>query len=254
MITAIDKAIRPPRGLDFSTEYRKPLLKRHSIPVDIRRYFTNVDGTIQAKAGIPAILKTAYPFYLLGYFDLKGGFSTGLKSLPPQPGTFYLTSFIEGSTLTSAQITGFSGLNDIRSKIRTGDIVHVFTDDLTAPNFFIWIVQSSRNGSIGSIVANSDTLKSDEKIGPVFIDHFQYFTDQPDNQWNVPLYFTRSSNIASFQFDQVQPYIFKNPNTQQDGFIRVACRFNLDQYKSIGTNFLFDTESISINFQIQTNE
>ncbi len=244
---------KPKNGLNFSTEYKQPLLKTHSIPITVKRYFTDVDGAIILKAAAPAALQTSYPFFVFGDFDRQGGYTTGLKALPVMPGTFYLMSYVEGAGITSQQITGFTGLNTIRTRLRTGDIVHVFTDNLTAPNFFVWIVQSSRNGSIASMVGNAETQQRDGAIGKIYIEHFQYFSDNRDPQWAYPLHFTRSSNIASFKDEQVQPYIFKNPYTEQDGFIRVYCHFNLDQYQSIGTMFLYDTEEILMNFLIKTN-
>jgi len=237
-------------GLPFSTDFRPPLLQRHSVPITIRRYFTTVDGAIIDKALAPAALQVQYPFYNFGLFDYKGGYATGLKALPVTPGTEYLMTYIEGIGMTSQQITGFTGLNTIRTRIRVGDIVHVFTDSLQAPNYFIWIVQSSRNGSIGSILANTDSSQRDGTIGYLYCESFQYFTDNSNEQWAIPVHFTRSSNIASFRGDQVQPYIFKNPNTEQQGFVKVECKFNIDQYQSIGTYFLYNTEQIELIYSL----
>lgn len=237
-------------GLDMGTKSRAPLLKYHSIPITIKRYFTDVNGIIQAKNTVPAAMQTEYPFFIFGDFDRQGGYATGLKVAPLNPGTFYLMTFIEGNGLTSQQITGFTGFNEVRSKIRVGDIVHVFTDNLIAPTVFVWIVLSSRNGSIGSIVSNSETHQRDGMYGKLYIDHFQYYTDNTDPQWSRAVNFIRLTNIGSFGNNQVQPYMFKTPYTEQDGFIRVECKFNLDQYILINTYFLFETEEINLSFSI----
>lgn len=237
-------------GLDMATVLKRPLLKYHSIPVSVRRYFTDTDGQIVAKNTVPMSLRTQYPFFLLGDFDRQGGYSCGLKVLTPESDTFYLMSFVEGNGMTSQQITGFTGFNNIRTKIRLGDIVHVYTDNLNAPNFFIWVVQSTINGAIASIIGNSETSQLDGTFGKLYIDHFNYTSDNRDPQWSLPLHFTRSTNIASFRDEQVQPYMFKNAYTEQDGFIRIDCKFNLDQYQSIGTYFLYDSELLQFNFSI----
>jgi|SRR3989304_206191 len=237
-------------GLDFSTRQKEPLLKFHTIPIGIKRFYTDVDGFIIPKVAAVQAVQCEFPFFIWGDFDRQGGYYTGFKAVPLVPGSFYLMTFVEGYGMTSQQITGFTGFNNIRGQIKTGDIVHVYTDNLTAPINFVWIILSSNNGSIGSIVGNSETHQKDGQLGRLYVDHFQYFSDNTDPQWNIPIHFTRSSNIATWKDDQVQPYIFKNPYTEQDGFIRVACHFNLDQYQSIGTYFLYDTESIRMNFNI----
>lgn len=236
-------------GLNFSTQQREPLLKYHTIPVIVKRFFTDVDGVIQDKNTITDNLKTDYPFFVFGDFDRQGGYNTGLKVMPTLAGQYMMT-FVEGNGVTSQTITGFNGFNNVRSQIKVGDIVHVYTDSLTAPQYFIWIILSSVNGSIASMVGNSETHQRDGVLGKLYMDHFQYFTDNADAQWNKAINFVRSTNIASFSNNPVQPYIFKTPYTEQDGFIRIGCHFNLDQYQSIGTYFLFATEEIQFIFMI----
>jgi len=239
--------------LDMSVRPKQPLLKTHSIPVTIKRYFTSVDGAVINKAVVPAALRVGYPFWTFGYWDQKGGYSTGLKVLPTQGDAKYLLSFVEGAAITSQQITGFTGLNTVRTRIKTGDIVHVFTDDLDAPTYLIWVVQSCRNGSLASIMGNTDIGDmNDLEIGHMEVPYFQYFTDNPNGQWFEPVRFTRSSNIASFRDEQVMPYIFKSPKTEQDGFIRMECIFGVNQFQTIGTYFLYATEEIQMNFTIKT--
>lgn len=241
-------------GLDLSTVKKKPLIQlQHSIPIDIRRYFTDVDGAIVAKNTVAAALQTEYPFFLLGDFDRQGGYNASFKNLPVRPGTFYVMSFVNGYGMTSQQITGFTGLNNVQERMNVGDLVHVYTDSLIAPNNFIWIVQQNRNGSIASIIGNTETSQQDGTHGKMFVDHFQYYSDNQAEQWNRALMFTRSNNIGAYAGQQVQPYIFRNPYTEQDGFIKVECKFNMDQYQSIGIPFLFNTEQIQANFCIIQN-
>ncbi len=237
--------------LDMSTRACAPLLKTHSIPITIKRYFTDVDGAIVNKAVVPATIQKPYPFWTFGLWDQRGGYATGLKVLPPYPNTYYLMSYVEGAGMTSQRIVGFTGLNTVYTRIKTGDIVHVFTDDLQAPTYFIWIVQSCRNGSLASILANTDE-QDDLQIGPMDVPFFQYYTDNPVGQWMEAIRFTRSNNIAAFKDDQVMPYIFKSPNTEQDGFIRIECMFGVNQYQTIGTYFLFATEEIQMNYTIKS--
>lgn len=244
-------------SLNFATKQRRPQLnnayvKWHSIPINIKRYFTDVDGAVIAKAAAPAALQTYYPFFMFGEFDREGGYNTALKALGVAPGTFYLTSFMNANGITAQQITGFTGLNTVRNFIKNGDIVHVFTDNLNAPNFFVWVVVSNQYGAMSSIVGNSESHQKDGLIGKIYLDFFKYYTDNPNEQFKTPLHFTRSTNIATWSDNQVQPYIFKTPYTEQQGFVDIQCQFNLDQYLSVGSFFQYTTESINMLFRLGT--
>lgn len=241
-------------ALNFDTKRRvpaigNPFVKWHTIPVVIKRYFTDVDGTILAKNTVPAALQTEYPFFVFGDFDKQGGYLTGLKTLGPVPGTYYLTSFANANAITSQQITGFTGFNEIQGKIKAGDIVHVFTDDIIGPNYFIWIVLHNPTGAMSSITGVSSSSQQDGLIGKIYLEKFQYFSDN-QNQWDYPVHFYRVTNIANYGSEQVQPYIFKTPFTQQNGFIDMKCEFNFDQYLGLASFFLFDTEQITWNFKL----
>lgn len=244
-------------GINLSTVERKaainnPFVKWRTIPVTIKRYFTDVDGAVLDKndVAIPAALKVEYPFFVFGDFDRNGGYGTALKAMGPVPGTFYLTSFVNGNGMTAQQFTGFTGFNTVRNFIGYGDIVHIFTDNVNAPNFFVWVVMSNKYGPLSSIISNSSSIQRDGLVGKIYIEHFNYYTDNGNGQWAIPLHFTRSTNVSTWGDQQVMPYIFRNPYTEQDGFIKVDCNFNLDQFQTLGTYFLFDTETINLNFRL----
>ena len=223
----------------------------NTIPVIIKRYFTDVNGTIVNKATVPASLQVEYPFVVFADYDKQGGYSNSFKALPPIAGTFYLLSFIQGIGFHTQSITGFSGVNTIKNVVATGDIVHVFTDDTQNPTYFIWIVQKNSTGSLGSIVGNSETDQKDGMFGRMYLDQFNYTTDNPDVQWMNPIHFVRCTNNGTFRSDQVQPSIFKTPDNEQSQFITIKCEFNLDQFIGLVNYFYFDTEIITWNFKIR---
>lgn len=244
--------------LNFGTPKRMPpslantIMKFHSVPVTVKRYFTDIDGQVIAKNTVPVALQTYYPFFVFGDFDRAGGYNTALKAIPPAPGTYYLTSFMNANGLTAQQITGFTGFNTVRNFIQHGDIVFVYTDNINAPNYFIWVVISTGYGSIASIVGNTETSQNDGLLGKLYVDFFKYFTDNNFEQFSTPLHFTRSSNIATWSDNQVQPYIYKSPLNEQQNFVDIHCAFNMDQFLSIGTKFNFNTEEINFLFRLGT--
>lgn len=223
----------------------------NTIPIIIKRYFTDVNGTIVNKALVPPALQVEYPFAVFGDYDKQGGYSNSFKALQPIPGTEYLLSFVNGMGFIPQTLTGFSGVNTVKNVIGFGDLVHVFTDDSQNPNYFVWIVQKNSYGSLGSIVGNSETDQKDGMLGKLYLQEFQYTTDNPVEQWRNPIHFVRSTNNSTWRSDQVQPYIFKTPDNEQAELITIKCEFNLDQFLALVNYFYFDTEIITWNFKIR---
>lgn len=244
--------------LDISTKQRapafnNPYVKCHSIPVTIKRYFTDVNGTIVDKNTVPDALKTFYPFFVFGEFDRQGGYGMSLKALAPDPSTKYLLSFVNGNAFMSQMIAGgFSGVNDIKNFIAVGDLVHVYTDDNQNPNYFIWIVQTFNQGSLGSVLNNAASAQKDGLIGPITLESWKFHADN-ENQFGQPFWLIRSTNITTIQVNQLQPNVFKDPFVEQINLIEVTASFNLDQYLGIGVKFLFDTDIITMNFKLNEN-
>lgn len=233
-----------------SPAINNPYTKNHSIPVTIRRHFTDVNGTVINKATVPAALQVEYPFYVFGEFDRQGGYNSGLQALAPVNGTHYLLSFIQGNGFITSFLTGgFSGANTIKELVSVGDIVHVYTDDTQNPTYFIWIVQHFGQRALGAVVANSDSSQRDGLINKIFLESFKYHSDNV-RQFDYPFYFIRSTNIATYKTDQVQPMIYKDPFVQQAELLEVEVNFNLDQYLSVGQYFLFATDIITMNFKL----
>lgn len=246
-----------PKGtyLDFGTKQRQPQLdnpymRNHTIQARVKRFFTDVNGTIVAKATVPVGMQCEYPFYLFGDFDRQGGYSIGLRTVPVVNGNAYLMTFVNGHGFTSANIVGFSGANTLQGQLSVGDIVHVFTDSTQNPTFFVWVVIQNNAGSLASIVGNTDTTQRDGLIGPIYLQSFRYTSDN-SFQFDYPFYFIRYTNIATWKSDQVQPMMFKDPFVEQLNFIEVQTEFDLNQYISVGQYFLFDTEEIQFNFKLR---
>jgi len=246
-----------PKGtyLDFGTKLRRPeidnpYMRDHSIQIRVKRFFTDVNGTIINKNAAPLPMQVEYPFYLFGDFDRQGGYSIGLKTLGPVSTTKYLMTFVNGHGLTSAIIIGFTGANTIQSQLAVGDIIHVFCDDTQNPTFFVWVVLHNGFGSLASIIGNSETTQQDGLIGPIYVKSFHYASDNV-RQFDYPYYFVRYTNITAWKNDQVQPMMFKDPFTEQEKLLNVQVEFGLDQYLGIAQYFLFDTEIIDFNFKIK---
>lgn len=228
-------------------ELKSPILKKHTIPIKIKRFYTDVNGVIVNKALVPAALQINFPVYLFGDFDRSGGYNIGKQVCPPLAGSFYVGSFTHGQ---GVPFLYFNGLSNIYEQIKIGDIVHLFADSLAVPTYYIWIVQTLVKNSIASIVSNTETAQKDGSIGKIFVDQIYYFSDTI-LQWDEPFHITRMDNVGQYLDDQLQPYVYKNPDTVQNDFLDMVYSFKLDQYIMISTYMIYEANEISWNFQIK---
>lgn len=218
----------------------------HSVPLKISRYYTNVDGVVLDKNTVPAALQTKYPVLLLGQFDRQGGYKKSLNSVPTMEGTFFYMTFVQG---INSPFLSFTGVNTIKSKIKTGDIIEVYTDNLEAPNYFIWFVISAEPVSIASIISNTESTQNDGRIGTLFVKNYNYVVDN-NNQYYEPIHYTRFDNIGNYRDEQIQPHIFITPSVQQSGILTIDTDFKLDQYIGINIYFLFETNEITLTLKV----
>jgi hypothetical protein len=242
-------------AINFNATKNTGLVSRlHTIPLEVRRHYTDVNGVVLAKndALIPAVLQTFYPVFLLGEFDRQGGYPIGLKTKPvANNNIFYLTTFVHGSTGTPQMIVGFNGLNTIQNRIRIGDIVSVYTDSLSAPSIFVWIVVSNNACSIASILGNSETTQNDSRLGSLFVYEINYKTDV-DAQLNEALHFTRFDNIGNAKDNQVQPKgMFRTPNDVQTNLVKMTTSFNIDQFLGINFYMIYACDVLTFDFKIK---
>jgi hypothetical protein len=221
------------------------LMPEHSIPVKIKRYYTDVNGTVVDKAAVSAAMQVKFPVYMLGQFDRNGGFKKSLIAVPPTPGTFYIMTYTVG---INAPFLAFTGANNIKNYLQVGDVVQVYADDVENPNFFCWIIQSANPVSLSSVIANTETTMVDGRIGGLFIREFNLAVSD-DSQYYEPFHFTKMDNIGNLRDDQVQPSMYFSPYTQQTGFLTIETMFKLDQYLGINFYMLYDVDDISLTFK-----
>lgn len=215
----------------------------NTLPITISRYYTDVDGAVIAKALAPAALQVSFPAFVLGAYDMDGGFKIALQARPVAPGIYYLLSYVQGQALPFPYATG---LNTVNAFISNGDIVSVFTDSIDAPNYYIYIVQSlNRPGTagLGSVIKNLRTSKIKAKAIQM------YSTNNA--QFSEALKYITANETGLYIQDDVNPLSFKDPLTQyQNGFIDILTRFEMSHYFGIAFYFLYSSDSVSLNFKI----
>lgn len=247
----IRKIINTPLKIDnsFNDKFyaqNAVLQERHTIPVVVNRYYTDVNGTILDKndASIPDALKTKFPVYLFSQFDRNGGFKKSLNILPPVPGTYYLQTFIWG---VNTPFLSFTGLNNIRVQLKIGDVVLIYTDDIANPTIFVWFVMTCDSVSFASILTNVETTQNDRRIGVLYLKEVNYYVTTRA-QFDQGIFISNFDNIGNYRTDSIQPSIFLNPFVEQQGFLTISTEFRIDQYIGMATYFIFDVDSIQMDF------
>lgn len=229
------------------------LVRKHTIPVIVKKLYTDVDGVVIDKNTIPAAIQKKVPVFLLGGFDLEGGYKIGLQSIAPDENLKYLLTFVNGKGSSFANVVGFSGLSTIQGYLKTGDIVQVYTDDLLNPSYFIWIVVQNTYASIASIIGNTESTQNDKRIGPIMIEEIHYKADIED-QLKEAIQILHYSNIGTWRANQIDPLgMYRTPFDVQTGLVRIPLKpLLLTQYFGLAMSIVFDSDSFQIDFKILT--
>lgn len=230
----------------------EPPYREDQLPIVVKRIFTDVNGTIIAKNLVPASLQVDYPVYLFGEFDRKGAYLLADKNNPPIPGTFFLSTLVVGVG-SFPQSVVYTGVANILGQVKPGDIVNIYTDDVQAPNYFVWIIQHCPNKSLASILSNMPNLPSDENYGYIRSKSFRFYCSNAE-QWNVNIQYIKYNFMGLVKSDNIDPSIYQLPKLPVLDMIEVKWKTNLTQYIGLNTYILFATDSFTLNFNIQTRK
>lgn len=209
------------------------------IELSVKRYFTDVDGTIVDKNTVPAVLQTAYPYFLFSQFDQNGGYRISLEQAPTKPGTHFLRWFVKDSDYNFIQ---FSGLNDVHKEINRGDLVFQFADDVENPNFFVFVVLQADKRSIASIFKNNPseyTLKN-----------FKIFGDN-EEVFRMGIKKIQANRMGIYSSDTISVSSYKTPDYETDGFIKVPLSGRLNPYLGLVSYIPFSADEINYTISIK---
>lgn len=234
-------------GESFNDKFYKQnniVSNEHTIPIVIKRYYTDVNGTIVNKALVPAALQVKYPIYLFSQFDRNGGYKKSQQVVPPANGTYFLMTFVQG---INSPFLAFTGANNIKGVVGTGDIVIVYTDNLETPNYFIWFVISCNTVSFASILTNTETTQDDKRLGGLFLDRINYYVSVR-NQFDQSLVFSSFDNIGNYRSDSIQPNLFLTPFVEQQGLLTLNTPYKIDQYIGLSFYMVYECDQLTMDF------
>lgn len=226
-------------------------LMNYAINLNVKRVYTDVNGTIIAKAAALAAMQTKFPVFILGAFDFKGGYRKALESTPPQNGAVYLKTFIQGVE-TPASIIGFNIAADIQGQIKVGDMVSVYTDSFTAPTNYVWIIVSCNNASLGSIISNLSTTQKDDIYNRLYIEDVHYLIPATNqDQWNESIFRISVNNIGINNTDSFQPLIYKTPYTYLNNVLIMRVSFKATQFIGFSTYIQYASDEVQFILKVK---
>jgi len=227
----------------------KPLQKNVGLTVIVKRFFTDVNGTLVDKSLVPIAMQVDYPFWMFGQFDKSGGYKIGNQIAPPNFATPYLGSFVIGLDMPYLFATG---VNTIQRQTTIGDVVHVFVDDLNAPSYYAFIVQTSESAAVSSIYFNA-IESEDKKIHIRGINMFVYSDGQPSLQFAKNVNLTRIDLLGSYVNHPETFLAFDQVDNKQAYFITVPLVMTVDQYNLVSSYIDFSADQVQFAFKLLKN-
>lgn len=213
--------------------------KYPSFRVQVRRFVTNVDGTIIDKNTLPAFARVKYPVWLFNAYDAAGGYFAGIRNYPVGQGLFYLYNDTYGNTFN---LLNFSGANNVKERLTIGDQFFIFSNSEQFPSFFVWIVLSVELRAYGSILNNP----LDRGMNILSL---QYNADNT-LQFQEPIGIVKQNEIGNVNKDEFAPIQYKTPDYQQDTLVLIPFKnFRLNNYVGNYFYMLFDTDQIDMIYR-----
>jgi hypothetical protein len=228
-------------------QYEKDLYNELQIPVEsvdsfaiiVKKFFTTVDGTIIDKNSVPQALQVRYPVILFNSFDRRGSFKISFNENPPVNGTVFYRSYIQNDGFDPTQ---FSGLNTVGREISIGDQVFVYTDNIENPSFFIYIIQTITDRSLGSIIESIP-------CSGLALGNLKYFSDDRRNYEQI-FRIIKSNVLGIYNANSISPISLITPEYQQDNLALIPLTGNkLTPWWGIATYIIHDSDRLEFDFE-----
>lgn len=218
-------------------------VKPKNLDILIRRFYTDVNGVIIDKATLPVNLQTELPVFVFNEYDRAGGYFVANKIVPPPPSLFFLQNYVWGSG-SFPYVFGFSGVQNIQTEIKTGDLVTIYTDNLLSPNYFCFIIVRSDEKPLASILSDLATSREKKKCVS-----FNMLSNNID-QYNESFVFYRSFQFGEYKSDIISPNVARNPLYFQRRLIDLNIKFDFEYKVGFVFPILFNTDRIEFNFSL----
>jgi hypothetical protein len=212
-----------------------------NLSLNIKRFYTDANGTVIDKTTAPIAMQKKMPFYLFNKFDRDSGYLIGQTVKPSLPGLFYLFTYVVG---VGYNFLDFQFGNTIKQQLRNGDLVLVYADDPILMTTFCLIVIHSDYVGYGGFLENM-------KNKNMKVSSIQYFTNN-DKNWLEVFNITSVDNFGLYKDNTLQPIAYRDPYVFQADMIQIDYDMTFDDKTGLESYMLFDTDSIELNFLVDS--
>lgn len=227
----------------------KNALKSFMLSLNVTRFTTDANGTVLDDAVVPVDQQKAYPFHLFGEFDRQGGYAM----------SDVIVRELVDSNLFSVYVVGlntplffFSPLNTINGKLKKGDLVFIYVDDVAAPTYFHFVIVSATQGGFASLAALTNTTQIDD-VAPWGA--FKFFEIKYGwrnvRQLDHPMFSITTNYKSAFRADPINPaayqFIEQKPGVNS---IVIPWEMVLNQYHGLSSYIDWNNDLLNLAFKI----
>lgn len=208
------------------------------IPLTARKFYTDTDGSIIDKATLPANLQTDMPLYLLGKNDMDSSFRAATQLVPVNASwTYYLFSI--GSQYT---FLDFTGLNNIRTQISSGDLVFIYVDNYSAPTYYCWVIVSIDQKPAATVIANADGTEMIENV---------IISTSNVNQFLQKFTFIKVTKFGDYSENTIGISTARDPYVVLEDQALLNISFLFSPENGLCTRLLFATDSMTFELKFK---
>lgn len=211
---------------------------KSSFKLTIKKIATDVDGTIIDKNTLPDSMKVSYPVFLFGQFDQQGGYAIGQKLLPIEQGNKLIAVLTVDGFFDLLQ---FSGANNIKNELMTGDVVLLYADNEFFPTNFIWVIITGENRAYASILKNP--LNTGMQVFS-----FKYFADN-NRQFIEDINLVDFNEVGDYKRYNITPQSYKDPDYQQEGLIQLDIDYKIENFSGLYQYMKFETDAMTFVYR-----
>lgn len=193
----------------------KPVLEqirseqKESVTLNIKRFFTDSSGSIITGGAIPVSMQKPFPFYLFGEFDSKSGFAIADRVMSKKFNTNLFGIYVWG---VNTPLFFPNVVANINNEFQKGDLLQVFVDDMTNPQFYCFMVVNCENGPYASFFGQLNTTQLDkERWGTFKIYDIQYSSWTSKRQIILPIFTISTQWDTDFLSNPINPSTYYVP-------------------------------------------
>lgn len=232
-----------------ATLLTKKALKQFTMSVTITRYTTDESGTIIDDALVPVAEQKAYPFHLFGEFDRQGGYAMSDVIVRELVDTNLFSVYVVG---LNTPLFFFSPLNTINGKLKKGDMVFIYVDDMAAPTWFHHVIISATQGGYASLSSLTNITQLDDKNNWGAFQFFEFkYAWRHIKQLDHPMYAITTSYKSAFRADPINPAAYQFVNQKRGvNSIVIDWAMLLNQYTGLSSYLAWENPLLTLSFSV----